>query len=91
MNILFAGSPLTSAQILEHLVQNKHLNVSTVLTQPDKRSKRGSEKHETPVSRVAKKHLIKTIKPKTIDKTFIKRELGKSNIDLISRLWIKGS
>ena len=63
MNILFAGSPSTSAEILEHLVQNKHLNVNTVLTQPDKRSKRGAEKHETPVSRVAKEHSIKTLKP----------------------------
>ncbi len=83
MNILFAGSPSTSAQILEHLVQKKHLNVSTVLTQPDKRSKRGNEKHETPVSKVAKKHLIKTLKPNTLDKTFVNKELGKSNIDLI--------
>ena len=83
MNILFAGSPSTSAEILEHLVQNKHLNVSTVLTQPNKRSKRGTEKHETPVSRVAKKHSIKTLKPKTIDKAFISKELGRINIDLI--------
>ena len=83
MNILFAGSPSTSAEILEHLVQNKHLNVSTVLTQPNKRSKRGTKKHETPVSRVAKKHSIKTLKPKTIDKAFISKELGRSNIDLI--------
>ena len=83
MNILFAGSPSVSAEILEHLVQNKHLNVNTVLTQPDKRSKRGAEKRETPVSRVAKKHSIKTLKPKTIDKTFISKELSKSDIDLI--------
>ena len=83
MNILFAGSPSMSAEILEHLVQNKDLNVSTVLTQPDKRRKRGTEKHETPVSRVAKKHSIKTLKPKTIHKTFVSTELGRSNIDLI--------
>ena len=83
MNILFAGSPSMSAEILEHLVQNKDLNVITVLTQPDKRRKRGTGKHETPVSRVARKHSIKTLKPKTIDKTFVSKELGRSNIDLI--------
>ena len=83
MNILFCGSPSMSAEILEHLVQNKDFNVNTVLTQPDKRRKRGTKKHETPVSRVAKKHSIKTLKPKTIDKTFVSKELGRSNVDLI--------
>ena len=43
MNIIFAGSPAPSAKILERLCLDG-VNIPLVITQPDKRGKRGSEK-----------------------------------------------
>ena len=42
MNILFAGTPANSAEILNSLAKVKHINIKGVLTQPDKRGNRGN-------------------------------------------------
>ena len=42
MNILFAGTPANSAEILNSLAKIKHINIKGVLTQPDKKGKRGN-------------------------------------------------
>ena len=40
MNILFAGTPDPSGEILEYLASNSTYNIKGVITQPDKPQKR---------------------------------------------------
>lgn len=54
MDIIFAGSPLSSAQILSRLVESPH-NISLVLTQTDKRSARNKENEPSEVAKFAKR------------------------------------
>ena len=49
MNILFAGTPKSSANILQSLI-NDDFNIIGVLTQPDKKCKRGNKLLESEVS-----------------------------------------
>ena len=63
MKILFAGSPKPSSEVLEYISKNTPHEVVGVITQPDKRRKRGNLKVESDVSRVAKALAIKTYKP----------------------------
>ena len=59
MRILFAGSPKSSAKILNSLA-NDGLDIVGAISQPDKRSRRGKGKEESPVSSQALKLGIKT-------------------------------
>ena len=43
MNILFAGSPDSAAKVLDSLSNESNINIKAVITQPDKRGKRGSK------------------------------------------------
>ena len=58
MNILFAGTPENSSQILKSLIDLEDIHVKGVISQSDKRGKRGSELVESFVSKVAKESLI---------------------------------
>ena len=49
MNILYAGTPNSSAEILKYLAQNDSINVKGVITQPDKAGKRGKKLNDSPV------------------------------------------
>ena len=49
MNILFAGIQKSSANILQSLI-NDNFNIIVVLTQPDKKAKRGNKLLESEVS-----------------------------------------
>jgi len=50
MNILFAGTPKSSADILQCLINNNSFNIVGALTQPDKKGKRGNKLLESEVS-----------------------------------------
>ena len=50
MNILFAGTPKSSADILQCLIDNDDFNIVGALTQPDKKGKRGNKLLESEVS-----------------------------------------
>ncbi len=50
MNILFAGSPQSSARILKFLFKKDDISVVGAITQPDKRSGRGKNLIESDVS-----------------------------------------
>ena len=63
MNILFAGTPKNSANILKYLINNNSFNIVGVLTQPDKKGKRGNNLIESEVSVVANQHGIPLYKP----------------------------
>ena len=63
MNILFAGTPKSSANILQTLINDDDFNIVGVLTQPDKTGKRGNQLLESEVSVLAKQHDIPLYKP----------------------------
>ncbi|MEY8674480.1 methionyl-tRNA formyltransferase [Francisella philomiragia] len=52
LNIVFAGTPDISAQVLKDLYQSKH-NIQAVLTQPDRAKGRGKKIQFSPVKEVA--------------------------------------
>ena len=82
MKILFAGSPKPSSEVLEYISKNTPHEVVGVITQPDKRRKRGNLKVESDVSRVAKALAIKTYKPFNLDEEFKDIILG-LNFDIL--------
>jgi len=67
MRILYAGSPAPSAKVLDHLAQSETIEIVGVVTQPDKRRKRGGAKESSAVANVAEKHKLKTLKPHKLD------------------------
>ena len=71
MNILFAGTPKSSAKILQSLINNDDFNIVGALTQPDKKGKRGNQLLESEVSFLAKKHDIPLYKPVDLKKDSI--------------------
>ena len=83
MNILYAGTPSSSAIILRYLANNKHINIKGVLTQPDKRGKRGSNLIQSPVSIEAKSLKLDTYKPESIDLNEIKEIISALDIDFL--------
>ena len=76
MKILYAGSPEPSAKVLEHLLTKTSHSIIGVLTQPDKRRKRGNIKVESAVSKTASKHSLEILKPVQIDDSFKNTILG---------------
>jgi methionyl-tRNA formyltransferase len=66
MKILFAGSPKSSAKILNSMA-NAGLEIVGVISQPDKRSKRGKGKEASSVAAEALKLGIPTFKPTKLD------------------------
>ena len=63
MNILYAGSPTNSADILKFLILSKKINIKGVITQNNKTGKRGNKLIESPVAIEAKKHNIPVFMP----------------------------
>ena len=81
MKILFAGSPESSAQILNSIVK-EGFEVVGVISQPDKRSNRGKSKEASHVSKEALKLGIPTFKPVSLDQSF-KEELELLDFDFL--------
>ena len=69
MKILFAGSPHSSAEILQHLSKSD-CEIVGVISQPDKRSKRAGAKEPSAVSTMAAKLELPLFKPNKIDEKF---------------------
>ena len=69
MKILFAGSPGSSAEILQDLF-NQECEIVGVISQPDKRSKRAGGKDPSAVSVMATKLGLLLFKPSKIDDEF---------------------
>jgi len=84
MNILFAGTPHSSALILKYLANHENISVKGVITQPNKRGKRGKKLNESPVAIQAKVLELDVFKPKSLDDKELKDILGKfSDIDYL--------
>ena len=75
MNILFAGTPKSSANILQSLINDDDFNIVGVLTQPDKKGKRGNQLLESEVSVLAKQHDIPLYKPIDLKKDSILNQI----------------
>ena len=83
MNILFAGSPKASAKILDHLHSSKAINVTGVITQPDKPQKRGKKIAESHVSAKAKHLNIPIYKPCNLNDDEFKKSISSLKIDFL--------
>jgi methionyl-tRNA formyltransferase len=81
MKVLFAGSPESSAIILNSLI-NEGFEVVGVISQPDKRSMRGKGKEASSVSKEAIKLKIPAFKPVLLDGSF-KKEIELLNFDFL--------
>ena len=81
MKILFAGSPKSSAKILNSLA-NEGIDIVGAISQPDKRSRRGRGKEASPVSSQAIKLGIQTFKPIKLDNLF-QKEIAHLDFDFL--------
>ena len=72
MNILFAGSPKSSSKILKYLAGLKEVCIKGVITQHDKRGKRGGILKDSEVSKVANSLHLKVLKPIYLDESIFK-------------------
>ncbi|MFP4546723.1 MAG: methionyl-tRNA formyltransferase [Fidelibacterota bacterium] len=70
MKIVFMGTPEFAVPSLEALIASPH-EVIAVVTGPDKKRGRGHKVRSTPVKKVAEKHELKILQPKSLkDETF---------------------
>lgn len=66
LRILFAGTPEFAARALRHVLDDSHIQVLAVLTQPDRPAGRGLRVQESAVKRLAKQHHIEVLQPATL-------------------------
>ena len=83
MNILFAGTPENSSQILKSLINMENITIKGVISQPDKRGKRGSKLNESFVSKVAKESSIPIFKENDLNSKEFIDNINKLDIDLL--------
>ena len=83
MNILFAGTPENSSQILKSLINMENISIKGVISQPDKRGKRGSKLNESFVSKVAKESSIPIFKENDLNSKEFIDNINKLDIDLL--------
>lgn len=75
MNVIFMGTPDFSVPTLEKLIAQENVNISLVITQPDRKSGRGRKINKSPVKIIAEKNNIKVFQPEDIN--------NKSSLDFI--------
>ena len=83
MDIYFAGTPNSAAEILKSLASNDLFNIKGVITQPDKKGKRGNQQIESPVSLMANSLNLKTYKPHNLTKEQIQSDIDITNADIL--------
>ncbi|MED7818430.1 MULTISPECIES: methionyl-tRNA formyltransferase [unclassified Francisella] len=83
LNIVFAGTPDISAQVLKDLYKTQH-NIQAVLTQPDREKGRGKKVQFSPVKEVALQHSTPVFQPLSFRKNpEVLEELKRLNPDVI--------
>lgn len=82
MDIYFAGTPRSSAEILNFLASVESFNIKGVITQPDKKGKRGNQLIESPVSLAANSLNLKTYKPHKLEKNQIFSDIDFTKADI---------
>ena len=83
MDIYFAGTPNSAAEILKSLASNDLFNIKGVITQPDKKGKRGNQLIESPVSLMANSLSLQTYKPHNLNKEQIQNDIDITNADIL--------
>lgn len=83
MDIYFAGTPNSAAEILKSLASNDLFNIKGVITQPDKKGKRGNQRIESPVSLMANSLNLQTYKPHNLAKKQIQNDIDITNADIL--------
>ena len=83
MDIYFAGTPNSAAEILKSLASNSLFNIKGVITQPDKKGKRGNQRIESPVSLMANSLKIQTYKPNNLTKEHIQNDIDITSADIL--------
>ena len=83
MDIYFAGTPSSAAEILKSLASNDLFNIKGVITQPDKKGKRGNQLIESPVSLIANSLNLQTYKPHNLTKEQIQNDIDITNADIL--------
>ena len=83
MEIYFAGTPNSAAEILKSLASNDLFNIKGVITQPDKKGKRGNQRIESPVSLMADSLNLHTYKPHNLIKEQIQNDIDINNADIL--------
>jgi methionyl-tRNA formyltransferase len=68
MKIVFFGTPLFAAPTLEALLNSPNLEVTAVVTQPDKRRGRGNQLIPSPIKKLALEHQLPIWQPKRVKK-----------------------
>ena len=87
MNVLYAGTPTNSADILKFLALSKKINIKGVITQNNKIGKRGNKLIESPVAIEAKTHKIPVFMPTDLneDEFKILQEVSKNCLKKMPR------
>ena len=70
IKIIFFGTPDIGLKSLEHLFYSDRIEVSAVVTQPDKPSGRGNKIHFSPIKEFAIRNNLPYFQPKSIKKDF---------------------
>ena len=83
MDIYFAGTPNSAAEILKSLASNALFNIKGVITQPDKKGKRGNKLVESPVSLMANSLNLHTYKPHNLTKEHLQNDIDINNADIL--------
>ena len=83
MNILYAGTPNSSAEILKYLIKNNSIKVNGVITQPDKAGKRGQKLNESPVSSIANSYDLDLFKPHKLNNKDFKEKIKILEVDFL--------
>ena len=83
MDIYFAGTPNSAAEILKSLASNDLFNIKGVITQPDKKGKRGNQQIESPVSLMANSLNLHTYKPHNLIKEHVQNDIDINNADIL--------
>ena len=83
MNILYAGTPNSSAEILKCLAQNDSINVKGVITQPDKAGKRGKKLNDSPVSLMANSYDLDLFKPHKLNNKDFREKIEILEVDFL--------
>ena len=82
IKIIFFGTPQIALKSLEYLYNSENIEVSAVVTQPDKPAGRGHKLTMSPIKEFAINHSIPVFHPKSIRKELeIQEELKKLNPD----------
>lgn len=69
MQVIFFGTPQFAVPILERLLVHPEIEVTAVVTQPDKKRGRGNQMMPSPVKKVASLHQLPVWQPKRIKKS----------------------